>query len=63
MSYIIVALATYLLGSIPTGFLIARAKGIDIRKSGSGNIGATNSFRVLGKTAGIFVLLADCAKG
>ncbi|MGH7951271.1 MAG: glycerol-3-phosphate 1-O-acyltransferase PlsY [Limisphaerales bacterium] len=62
-SYIIVAVAAYLLGSIPTGYLIGKAKGIDIRKSGSGNIGATNSYRVLGKPAGIFVLLADCAKG
>ncbi len=53
----------YLLGSIPTGFLVARAKGIDIRTVGSGNIGATNAFRVLGKSAGAFVLLADFLKG
>jgi len=53
----------YLLGSIPTGYLVARVKGIDIRTVGSGNIGATNAFRVLGKPAGIFVLLADAAKG
>ena len=57
------ALGAYLLGSLPTGFLIARAKGIDIRNVGSGNIGATNAIRVLGKPAGIFVLLADAAKG
>ncbi len=62
-SYILVALAAYLLGSIPTGFLVAKAKGIDIRSVGSGNIGATNAMRVLGKPAGIFVLLADLAKG
>lgn len=62
-SYIIVAVAAYLLGSIPTGYLVAKAKGIDIRKTGSGNIGATNAMRVLGKPAGIFVLLADAAKG
>ncbi|HXE41817.1 MAG TPA: glycerol-3-phosphate 1-O-acyltransferase PlsY [Candidatus Baltobacteraceae bacterium] len=62
-SYIIVAVAAYLLGSIPTGYLVAKAKGIDIRKTGSGNIGATNAMRVLGKPAGIFVLLVDCAKG
>jgi len=61
--YIIVALAAYLLGSIPTGFLVARAKGIDIQKVGSGNIGATNSMRVLGKPAGIFVLVMDLLKG
>jgi acyl phosphate:glycerol-3-phosphate acyltransferase len=62
-SYIIVAVAAYLLGSIPTGFLVAKAKGIDIRSVGSGNIGATNAMRVLGKPAGIFVLLVDAAKG
>ena len=62
-SYIITALGAYLLGSIPTGYLVAKAKGIDIRSVGSGNIGATNVFRVLGKKAGVFVLLADAAKG
>jgi acyl phosphate:glycerol-3-phosphate acyltransferase len=63
LAYIIVAVAAYLLGSIPTGFLVAKAKGIDIQKSGSGNIGATNAMRVLGKPAGIFVMIVDCAKG
>ena len=62
-SYILIALAAYLLGSIPTGYLVAKAKGIDIRAAGSGNIGATNVMRVLGKTAGIFVLLLDALKG
>ena len=52
-----------MLGSIPTGFLVGKAKGIDIRTVGSGNIGATNVFRTLGKTAGTLVLLADAAKG
>jgi glycerol-3-phosphate acyltransferase PlsY len=61
--YITIAIASYLLGSIPTGFLVARAKEIDIRAVGSGNIGATNAMRVLGKPAGIFVLLADVLKG
>jgi glycerol-3-phosphate acyltransferase PlsY len=56
-------LCAYLLGSIPTGYIVARAKGIDIRTVGSGNIGATNAFRVLGTPAGIFVLLADALKG
>jgi len=42
-------LLSYLLGSIPTGFLVAKAKGVDIRSVGSGNIGATNVFRILGK--------------
>lgn len=63
LTYIIVAAAAYLLGSIPTGYLVARAKGIDIRNVGSGNIGATNAFRVLGKPAGTFVLLVDGLKG
>jgi glycerol-3-phosphate acyltransferase PlsY len=63
LAYIIVAVAAYLLGSIPTGYLVAKAKGIDIQKAGSGNIGATNAMRVLGKPAGIFVMLVDAAKG
>ncbi len=63
VAYIAVGLAGYLLGSIPTGFLVAKAKGVDIRTVGSGNIGATNVFRYLGKPAGIFVLLADGLKG
>jgi acyl phosphate:glycerol-3-phosphate acyltransferase len=57
------AVASYFLGSIPTGFLWAKAWGIDIRKIGSGNIGATNVMRVLGKGPGITVLLIDAAKG
>jgi glycerol-3-phosphate acyltransferase PlsY len=63
LGYVIVAIAAYLLGSIPTGFLVARARGIDIRAAGSGNIGATNAMRVLGKPAGIFVLFIDALKG
>jgi glycerol-3-phosphate acyltransferase PlsY len=63
LCYILTALAAYLLGSIPFGFLAARAKGIDIRSVGSGNIGATNAMRVLGKPAGIAVLLLDALKG
>jgi glycerol-3-phosphate acyltransferase PlsY len=61
--YVVTALVAYLLGSIPTGFLVAQARGIDIRATGSGNIGATNVLRVLGKPAGIFVLLMDALKG
>ena len=62
LAYIVVAVAAYLLGSIPFGFLVAKAKGVDIRSVGSGNIGATNAMRVLGKPAGIFVLLHGCAE-
>jgi glycerol-3-phosphate acyltransferase PlsY len=63
LAYILTALAAYLLGSIPFGFLVAKAKGVDIRAVGSGNIGATNAMRVLGKPAGIAVLLLDLLKG
>lgn len=63
LAYILTALAAYLLGSIPTGYLVAKAKGIDIRTVGSKNMGATNVFRVLGKGPGILVLLVDGLKG
>jgi len=63
IGYILSGLAGYFLGSIPTGYLVAAARGIDIRTVGSGNIGATNVFRYLGVPAGIFVLLADAFKG
>ena len=62
-SYLLTAFAAYLLGSIPTGYLVARARGVDIRTVGSGNIGATNALRVLGKRAGITVLVLDALKG
>jgi glycerol-3-phosphate acyltransferase PlsY len=65
MLWTIAALITsYLLGSIPTAYLFGRLlKGIDIRNSGSGNVGATNALRVLGKGPGITVLLLDIFKG
>jgi glycerol-3-phosphate acyltransferase PlsY len=63
VTYIVTALVGYLLGSIPTGFLVAKARGVDIRTVGSGNIGATNAFRILGKGPGAFVLLVDALKG
>lgn len=58
-----VLVAAFLLGSIPTGVLVARAKGVDLRKVGSGNIGATNVGRALGKKWATFVLIADASKG
>lgn len=62
--YVICAIViAYFLGSLPTGYLAGCARGIDIRKEGSGNIGATNALRVLGPTLGILVLLIDLAKG
>jgi glycerol-3-phosphate acyltransferase PlsY len=63
LGYIVTAVVSYFLGSLPAGFLVARAKGVDIRTVGSGNIGATNVFRTVGKLAGIFVFLVDAAKG
>jgi len=63
IGFALTAVVSYLLGSIPTGYLVAKAKGIDIRAVGSGNIGATNVFRILGKAAGITVLLVDALKG
>ncbi len=62
-AYIVVLVTSYFLGSVPAGFLAGKARGIDVRTVGSGNIGATNAFRVLGKTAGTMVLLADALKG
>jgi len=53
----------YLLGSIPTGALVARARGVNLRAIGSGNIGATNVGRALGKRWAVFVLALDAAKG
>ena len=56
-------LISYLIGSIPFGVVLAQAQRIDIRKQGSGNIGATNVARVLGKKAGLLTLLGDVLKG
>jgi len=53
----------FLLGSIPFGLLIARSKGIDIRQHGSGNIGATNVLRIVGKKYGLTCLFLDLLKG
>jgi acyl phosphate:glycerol-3-phosphate acyltransferase len=62
--YIFCVLAAYLLGSVPTSVWVGRIWfGLDIREHGSGNAGATNTFRVLGKKAGIFVMLVDILKG
>jgi acyl phosphate:glycerol-3-phosphate acyltransferase len=60
---IILTAAAYLLGSIPTGLLLAKAFGVDIRTTGSGNIGATNVYRTLGRSVGVMTLVGDCLKG
>jgi glycerol-3-phosphate acyltransferase PlsY len=64
MRPVLVLVAAYLLGSIPFGYLIVRAKeGADVRESGSGGTGATNVSRRAGKAAGVVTLLLDAAKG
>jgi glycerol-3-phosphate acyltransferase PlsY len=55
--------ASYLLGAVPFGLLMGRLRGIDIRQHGSGNIGATNVLRVLGKPLGITTFIFDALKG
>lgn len=60
---IILILFGYLLGSVPTGFILGSMAGVDVRKAGSGNVGATNVARVAGKRQGILTLIGDTAKG
>jgi acyl phosphate:glycerol-3-phosphate acyltransferase len=62
---VIIALLTgaFLIGSIPTGSLIASMQGIDLKSTGSGNIGATNVMRSMGKVAALLTLIGDMAKG
>ncbi len=63
ISYIVGIIISYLIGGIPFGYLIAVIKGIDIRTEGSGNIGATNVGRVLGKKYGLIIFILDMLKG
>lgn len=63
LSLAVVALVGYVVGSLPTGYLIGRLAGVDIRTVGSGNVGATNVTRILGKGCGYPVLLIDFLKG
>jgi glycerol-3-phosphate acyltransferase PlsY len=62
-SYAFAVVVGYFLGSFPSGFLVSRARGVDIRHHGSGNIGATNVLRVLGKGWGYLVFALDAFKG
>ncbi|HRZ39712.1 MAG TPA: glycerol-3-phosphate 1-O-acyltransferase PlsY [Candidatus Omnitrophota bacterium] len=64
VAFLLGAALSYFIGSIPTAYVYGKwTRGIDIRGHGSGNIGATNTFRVLGKGPGIFVLICDILKG
>ena len=64
MLYVGCFLLAYFLGAIPTAYLVGRGvRGIDLRRHGSGNLGATNVFRTLGPRWGVTVLIADMAKG
>jgi glycerol-3-phosphate acyltransferase PlsY len=61
--FFLLLILSFLLGSIPVGFLVGKLNGIDLRKSGSGNIGATNALRTMGKKAGVITLVGDLLKG
>lgn len=64
MSLPLLILAAYLVGAIPTGVILTKVSGReDVRQQGSGNIGATNVYRVAGRTLGILTLVGDCLKG
>jgi len=63
MTWLLSAVTCYLIGSIPSGYLVARSQGIDIRQHGSKNIGATNVLRVMGKKWGYLVFFCDASKG
>jgi len=63
MRFILLIVFCYLIGAIPCGYLVGRLRGVDIRSRGSGNIGTTNAFRVLGPKHGLIVFVCDVAKG
>src|SRR5512132_2012641 len=63
MEVYLLVLFAYLLGSVPTCYILGSVVGVDVRKAGSGNVGATNVARVVGKRQGILTLVADIVKG
>lgn len=63
MIFLLIAFGAYLLGSFPSGYVIGRSRGVDLRREGSGNIGATNALRVLGKKWGYLCFALDIGKG
>lgn len=62
-SVLLICLLSYLVGAIPFSLIVARSKGVDLRQHGSGNAGATNVYRVMGKGPGALVFALDCLKG
>jgi glycerol-3-phosphate acyltransferase PlsY len=63
MIWIVIIILCYLIGSFPSGYLVGKSQRIDIRQHGSGNIGATNVLRVMGKKWGYLVFICDSLKG
>lgn len=63
IQFVVMLLAAYLLGSIPSGLLLGKICGVDVRNEGSGNIGATNLYRTVGRSVGVLTLACDCLKG
>jgi glycerol-3-phosphate acyltransferase PlsY len=63
VTVVLLALAAYLMGSVPTSYLVGRLHGIDLREHGSGNLGGTNAFRVMGTGAAVPVVVIDVSKG
>ena len=60
---ILLIFVAYVIGSVPTGYLLGKFRGVDVRTIGSGNVGATNVARAVGKSQGVITLIADAAKG
>lgn len=63
MTVALLVVTAYVMGSIPTSYIMGRLHGIDLREHGSGNLGGTNAYRVMGAAAGVPVVLVDVTKG
>jgi glycerol-3-phosphate acyltransferase PlsY len=63
MNTVTAALAGYAIGSLPVGYLLAQASGVDLRRVGSGNVGAANAYRSAGRAMAVVIMMADMAKG
>lgn len=61
--FLLIVILTYLFGSIPVGYILAKSQGVDIRSKGSGNIGGTNVYRIMGLKYGALVGILDVLKG